>query len=221
MKAGIYYFIINEKFAYVGQSIRLTKRMNKHLSLIHAKRHPNVDIDVVDLKMDVAELCNYGDLNKMELKWFNDLSKKYIMLNKIIPGFQKDSITMKVFDDGVDTNIFFNKDGICLSGKYVDKIDELFSLSELLDFTYKNSNVTIKHNDIMNSKSFFESSSHHYNIIIHKFNYIDVIKDKKLYKVIGKGENKKIYCDLFIWTFIAKELSSQLYAGIVVNNFIN
>lgn len=44
---------------------------------------------------------------------------------------------------------------------------------------------------------------------------VRTLKDLNVYKTTGRGENKTVYCDPYIWTLIAMELNPQLYAKVV------
>ena len=43
-----------------------------------------------------------------------------------------------------------------------------------------------------------------------------VLKSLNVYKTTGRGENKAVYCNPYIWVLVAMELNPQLYAKVVM-----
>lgn len=64
---GIYMFLY-KNYCYVGQSIRISKRIDGHKRMIRSKTHPNMDkisdYDINDIEFSILEECNPSDLNR-------------------------------------------------------------------------------------------------------------------------------------------------------------
>ena len=113
------------------------------------------------------------------------------------------------------------KDGQSLS------VSDLQKSYEFARFQYGWSDRRI--NDIMSGKDFQERCYHLLNergIIkaeIHAFmkmieaeGIVKVLKGLKVWKTSGRGENKSVYCDPYIWVLLAMELNPLIYAKVVI-----
>ena len=50
---------------------------------------------------------------------------------------------------------------------------------------------------------------------VHNTSLLKVLKGCKAYKTTGRGENKTVMCNPYIWVLVAMELNPQLYAKVV------
>lgn len=50
---------------------------------------------------------------------------------------------------------------------------------------------------------------------VKKDGIVKVLKEVKAYKTTGRGDNKSVYCNAYIWVLIAMELNPQLYAKVI------
>ena len=50
---------------------------------------------------------------------------------------------------------------------------------------------------------------------VHNTSLLKVLKGCKAYKTAGRGENKTVMCNPYIWVLVAMELNPQLYAKVV------
>lgn len=84
-------------------------------------------------------------------------------------------------------------------------------------------------NDIMKHKDFQERCYHLLNErglikttilafmeMIEKEGIVNILKGLKVWKTAGRGENKSVYCDPYIWVLLAMELNPLIYAKVVI-----
>lgn len=78
IKSGIYAFILNNKIVYIGKSINLTKRKQRHIQELRAGKHCNRHFQRAFIKYGensfdwkVLEYCDEDELNNREIYWID------------------------------------------------------------------------------------------------------------------------------------------------------
>lgn len=101
---GIYKItnLINGKI-YVGQSVNIEKRVKDHLSDRRYGHSAEFDNDIERYGKDaftyeILELCEKGELNKLERKYIKELRPQY---NVVHPGGERDDAFRQKVSDGV------------------------------------------------------------------------------------------------------------------------
>lgn len=52
--------------------------------------------------------------------------------------------------------------------------------------------------------------------MVEKEGIVKVMRGLKMWKVTGKGDNKSVYCDPYIWVLLALEMNPMIYAKVVM-----
>lgn len=237
---GIYIFIVNNKFAYIGQSVDIENRLKNHIKKIERCNHPNISKDIKysysDVKYEVLELCNKESLNEREKYYYDIYSHEYTMLN-----IQECGNSRKRFDSNIldgDVNLFFYETDsyIQISDEcYISKMDDLISISELYYFLTKNADVIKSIPDIVNSEKVLDKIYYSSNLRLkYSFsefkdkvsnrNAVKFFKDEKMWKTRGARDNRNVYVNKYIWFAICYEIHpafSYIILDMIVKNISN
>lgn len=226
-KIGIYSFIYKDKYAYVGQSIDVESRINTHKRDIISNRHPNLfllsDYDIKDFTFNIEMQCDKNELNANEAKIYNELSHKYIMLNKVRCGMAAINGFNIIFRDDIDTSISYKNDTFYIGDFEISKYDNLYNLTQLKNFIIDNSNYDIKISGIMNSDEFRNKVLALLNIprTKNKRRISEELKQLGVYKVIGARSKKTIYCSYEVFITFLFSSCPQFYASLCIMLFNN
>lgn len=95
-----------------------------------------------------------------------------------------------------------------IQNKWSDKgkIQDIISQKENSERIY----YILKEQEIINSdfSEFMED--------VEKDGVVKYLKNKGVYKTTGRGENRTVFCDPYIWVLVAMELNPQIYAKVVM-----
>lgn len=207
---GIYMFLY-KNYCYVGQSIRISKRIDGHKRMIKSKTHPNMDkisdYDINDIEFSVLEECNPSDLNRREKYYFDIMSKKYVMLNKANCGMSGDRFSDRYFLLDKTPFLDYVNGDFYIDNIVIEKKDGLYCLSQLVDFILDNSTYSVSLNNIINTNEFAERIYELYKNkgldIPAKRCLVKKMKDLGIYKCVGARGNRKIFCDFGVFVTFA------------------
>ncbi|WP_131724406.1 hypothetical protein [Chryseobacterium indologenes] len=65
-------------------------------------------------------------------------------------------------------------------------------------------------------RNLIKAEIHAFMEMIKNEGIVKVLKGLKVWKTGGRGENKSVYCDPYIWVLIAMELNPEIYADVVM-----
>lgn len=229
-QSGIYSFVYKGKYAYVGQSIDLLNRIETHKRGIKSKKHPNLtfldDYVIDDFIFNIESECDIEKLNEEEVRIYNLMSHKYIMINKVKCGMAALNGFNIIFRDDVDTTISFKNGTFYIGSFEISKKDNMFCLTDLKNFIIDNSNYNIDITGIMNTNEFRERVLSLLGISItkNKRKIVGELKSLGVYKTIGARTNRKVYCSYEVFITFLFASCPQFYASLciyLVDNWMN
>lgn len=220
---GIYALIVNNKFAYVGQSINIENRLKSHTRHLSENRHScfnkkSMKEDIKTFKSIILKECDKTDLNKYEYEMYEKMSKKYKMVNKKKCGIQGHRIERVIFKDGCNPNLELIDGNFYIDNIKIEKSDDgLFCLTDLVKYINNNSNMEIRINEVLNTNDFIDYMNALYKTKIPKERRAsEYMKAFGLYKVVGARENRKIFCRPGILITFAYKTCPQIAASVVI-----
>lgn len=220
---GIYALIVNEKFAYVGQSINIEKRLSSHMRHLSENRHScfnekTMKENIKNFKSIVLKECDKDELNEYEYKMYEEMSKKYKMVNKKKCGIQGHRVEKVIFKEGCNPDLELINGDFYIDNIKIEKSDDgLFCLTDLVKYINNNSNIDIRINEVLNTNDFIDYMNALYKIKIPKERRTsEYMKAFGLYKVIGTRENRKIFCKPGILITFAYKTCPQIAASVVI-----
>lgn len=218
-KKGIYLIVFRDEYAYVGQSVDIELRLSGHKKRLHCCSHPNFDMlceyNEDDFKFIVLqEVKDNSRLNELEVYYFNEMCKKYKMVNRIACGRQGVVDKTISYDDGVDFRIRRNGTQLFIGDKEISIKDGLYCLSDLIDYLIIHSDYCQNLNELMNGYKVVSriNSCYGTNFPFDR-RIVRHLKDMGLYKTLGRGSNRRIYCDFNVFITIAMETCAMIYAS--------
>jgi len=69
---------------------------------------------------------------------------------------------------------------------------------------------------ILHERGFIKAEIHAFIEMIDKEGIVNVLKGLGVWKTKGRGENKSVYCDPYIWVLLAMEFNPMIYAKVVI-----
>ena len=69
---------------------------------------------------------------------------------------------------------------------------------------------------LLKERSFINLSFLQFTELVDSKGLINVMKGLKVWKTTGKGGNRNVVCDPYIWTLLAMELNPMLYAKVII-----
>ena len=69
---------------------------------------------------------------------------------------------------------------------------------------------------ILNERNLINVPLSTFTELIENQGVTNVLKNLKVWKTTGRGENRNVMCDKYIWTVIAMELNPMLYAKVII-----
>lgn len=212
-------FVINDEYAYVGQSVDVEKRIEKHKRLLNEKKHPNVNLveDIKSIDFYILEECSISKLNEYEKLYYEKIASKYIMLNKRECGIQGTNGVSVVFKGNDNPNLTFSNGSFYINEIRISKYEKLYCLSELVDYIRNNSNYDIRINRVLDKYDFIDRINVLCNTNISKErNVASQLKKLGIYKVLGARRNKKVYCSFSVFITFAFYSCPQFAASICI-----
>ena len=142
---------------------------------------------------------------------------------KLIYKKMKTKVTMH---SGDDRNLF----GVVIrqsTGEGFLSITDLQRAYEKARWTYGWSDRSINHiltstevkeriYELLNQRGLIQMSLSEFIILLEKEGLVKALKGLKLWKTTGRGNNKAVMADPYIWTLIAMELNPVVYAKVVI-----
>jgi hypothetical protein len=68
---------------------------------------------------------------------------------------------------------------------------------------------------VLNEQGFIKSQFSEFMEMVEEEGIIKVLKQSGAYRTTGRGENKRVMCNPYVWVLVAMELNPQLYAKVV------
>jgi len=68
---------------------------------------------------------------------------------------------------------------------------------------------------VLNEQGFIKSQFSEFMEMVEEDGIIKVLKQAGAYRTTGRGENKRVMCNPYVWVLVAMELNPQLYAKVV------
>lgn len=69
---------------------------------------------------------------------------------------------------------------------------------------------------LLNERDFINTGIPAFTELVENQGLINVLKDLGVWKTTGRGENRNVMCDPYIWTLLAMELNPMLYAKVII-----
>jgi hypothetical protein len=69
---------------------------------------------------------------------------------------------------------------------------------------------------LLNERDFINLGIPQFTELVESQGLINVMKDLGVWKTTGRGENRSVMCDPYIWTLLAMELNPMLYAKVII-----
>jgi hypothetical protein len=85
-------------------------------------------------------------------------------------------------------------------------------VNDILQFRFTQEKVY----HLLNERDLIKTSFHVFTEMIESQGLINYLKKLGVWKTTGRGENRNVVCDSYIWTLIAMELNPMLYAKVVI-----
>lgn len=85
-------------------------------------------------------------------------------------------------------------------------------INDILQFRFTQEKVY----HILNERGLIKTSFHVFTELVESQGIVNVMKDLGVWKTTGRGENRSVMCDPYIWTVIAMELNPMLYAKVII-----
>lgn len=220
-KKGIYAIVFDDKYAYVGQSVDLESRKREHFRLLSSCSHPNFSMVTKFDKKDfeflvLKEVLDNSLLNGLESSCFDELSKKYEMVN-VRPCGVQGVAGCSVEYENVDFRLRFVGNSLFVGDKEISMRDGMYCFSDLIDYLISHSSYSRNLSEVVNGKTFVDRiNACYHSDIPYDRQSVRHLKDMGIYKTIGKGDNRRIYCDFKVFLTIAIETCPMMCASCLI-----
>lgn len=76
--------------------------------------------------------------------------------------------------------------------------------------------VQLKVYHLLNERDLIKTGVPAFTELVKNQGVVGVLKDLGVWKTTGRGENRNVICDQYIWTLLAMELNPMLYAKVII-----
>ena len=85
-------------------------------------------------------------------------------------------------------------------------------INDILQFKFTQEKVY----HVLNERNLIKTCFHAFTELVENQGIVNVMKNLGVWKTSGRGENRNVVCDPYIWTLLAMELNPMLYAKVVI-----
>ena len=68
---------------------------------------------------------------------------------------------------------------------------------------------------LLKERNLIDLKKSDFDAYVKKDNLINLLKSLKMYKCYGRGENKAVFCDKYIWLLICQEMNNSWYSDVI------